>query len=119
MGLQMLREAPAETPAQLADRVGLAMARRERWGALRASFAEPRDEVKEFAASMTATYGPAVRVWESMPLDWITALYVVRYGENEAYWPAQLTDDDVVRARQWASDPSKTPQGVRYLPREG
>lgn len=115
--LEAQREHPKEPHELLADRAELARVRAKRWSELLGTFTV-RDEILDWAERMAALYGPEVRVWENR-LGWIAAFYVARFGENEAYWPAELSDEEVARALQWEKDPSTTPKGVRYIPRGG
>jgi len=113
MAAEMLREPPAESAELLSDVVELAIVRSRRWRALREEFPTPASPVLDWAQKMTIKHKRAtVRVWNNIT-DWVTALYIVRYGENEAYWPEQLSDDDVRRAERWLA--GELPQGVRYL----
>lgn len=103
------REPPEESHELLKDREQLAIVRKGRWLELLGSF-KVRKEIKQWAALMAAEYGKRVQVHENV-VDWVTALYIVRYGENEGYWPAELSDADVVRAHDWAK--GKLPLGVK------
>lgn len=78
----------------------IASDRRERWGKLLAERTE-LGPIIEWARRMAAKHGATITVWRTIGLDWITALYIVRYGEAESHWPPQLTLDDLTRARQW------------------
>lgn len=99
----------------LGDREQLKKVREARWKKRLASFPQPRAKILIWAEQMTAIHGnKKVRVWEN-EIDWIMALYIVRYGENEAYWPPNLSDRDIQRAFRWQADPRAIPDGVRYL----
>jgi hypothetical protein len=116
MAAEMLREPPVESHELLSDVVELALVRARRWEALRATFPTVRSDVIDWAQKMTVKHKRAtVRVWNNIT-TWITALYIVRYGENEAYWPEELTNEDVKRAERWLA--GELPQGVRYLDAE-
>lgn len=112
--LKALRDHPVEPVHLLSDREQLASVRKDRWRKLLKSFDEPRTEILSWAEQMAAVHGPEVIVWQNQ-LDWVTALYVVRYGENEAYWPRQFSDHDVRRAIQWQTQQGALPKGVRYV----
>ena len=71
--------------------------------------------IRSWAQAMTARYGPVVWV-RGHGLPWITALYVVRYGESEHFWPAHLGPDDLARAGRWFS--GATPLFVSHFPPE-
>lgn len=89
--------------------------RRQRWKALLAGREEP-PEILRWAADMEIVHGQkAVKVWRNV-LPWITALYVVRYGEAEDFWPARLGESDLAKARRWLS--GSTPAGVTYVQEE-
>jgi hypothetical protein len=115
---ELLREPPVEDGDLLNDRARLAGARVARWAALRESFPPPRDYIQAWAERMRANHqSPWVHV-NSKPhegyivfVDWITALYVIRYGENEAYWPEELNDLDLGRALAW--ERGKIPANVQ------
>jgi len=89
----------------------IAQDRRERWAKLLEGREESAD-IRTWAASMATLYGPMVRVHRSR-LDWITALYVTRYGEAEDFWPAQLGPDDLRKAQRWLRG-ERRPDGVVY-----
>jgi hypothetical protein len=115
---EILRKPPVEDDDLLRDRPLLGRARMARWAALRESFPAPRDEIQAWADRMDAKYQRAEVHVNSRPaegyivyVDWVTALYVIRYGENEAYWPAELTDQDVGRALAW--ERGKIPANVQ------
>ena len=94
-----------------AQHAAIATDRAARWAAL----LDGRDElagVREWAAQMTIAHGAEVQVWRTR-LPWLAALYVVRYGEAEHFWPHLLTADDLRRARQWSA--GELPNGVSYL----
>ena len=63
--------------------------------------------VVQWAISMAAQYGPYVRI-HSFIADWVTALLIVRYGEEPdgtktvdgVEWPSAFTDADMGRAMQ-------------------
>ena len=74
--------------------------RKERWAALRQARTE-LGPIVQWAERMAAKHGLTVQVWRTAGLDWLTALYIVRYGEAESHWPPQLTLDDLTRALQW------------------
>jgi hypothetical protein len=112
--LPVLRELPEETHELLADRERLARVRLARWSALLGTF-QVRQDVLGWARRMAALNGPRVQVWENT-VGWVMALYIARYGENEAYWPETLTDEDWQRAQQWERDDTLRPRGVRYIP---
>jgi hypothetical protein len=109
---EKLRVDPVETPELQNDRELLAKMRARRWKALRASFPSVRADIADWAVRMEALHGPRVKIWENL-VGWVTALYIARYGENEAYWPEELTDDDLTRALAW--ERGNLPQTVRYL----
>lgn len=101
--------APRGIEQQLA---AIAEDRAARWAALRAGLEESAD-ARSWAAKMTVLHGsPNVQIHRNR-LDWITALYVVRYGEAEDYWPTSLTADDVRRADRWFL--GDRPEGVLSL----
>lgn len=92
----------------------IAKDRQERWAALLAGREESAD-VREWAAKMAVLHG-SVRVYRT-ELDWITALYVTRYGESEDFWPAQLGPDDLIKAQRWYRG-ERRPDGVVYAREE-
>lgn len=93
----------------------IAQDRAERW-AKQLEGREELAEIREWAGQMTIRHrNQYVRAHRTV-LPWVTALYVVRYGEAEDYWPEALTADDARRARGWLL--GTTPEGVTYLPRE-
>ena len=74
--------------------------------------------LQEWAGFMAVRYGNAVKVHQTWHDNWLVALMIVRYGENEAVWPSTVTPQDLQRAQDWFS--GKTPIGVSYrTPREG
>lgn len=86
----------------------IATDRKARWKAFLADHTE-LGAVTAWAERMAQRFGPTVQVWATPKLDWITALYIVRYGEAESYWPAQLSLDDLRRALDWE-------RGIRAYP---
>lgn len=110
--LRALRAMPRESVELLADREKLAKVRYERWLALRDEFPPVNPAMADWAERMEAHYGPQVKIHENI-VDWITAFYVARYGENEAYWPEELDDNEVRRALAW--EKGSVPLGVRLL----
>lgn len=54
----------------------------------------------EWAAAMTAKYGPVCRI-HAHELPWLPALRVVRWGEEPAHWPTTWEDADLKRAADW------------------
>jgi hypothetical protein len=118
MMAELLRAPPKEDDDLLADRPALGAARVARWRALCDSFPAPRDEIQAWAQRMAAQHKTPKLHVNSRPaegyivfVNWITALYVIRYGENEAYWPAALSDQDVGRALAW--ERGKIPANVQ------
>ncbi len=89
----------------------IAQDRKERWAALLADREESAD-IRTWASNMTKLHGATVRIHRTR-LDWITALYVTRYGEAEDFWPTQLGPDDVVKALRWYRG-ERRPDGVVY-----
>jgi hypothetical protein len=67
------------------------------------------DEIKNFAAAMTAKSGATIQVWRAR-LPWIEALMVVRYGEEPKHWPAAFDAADIKRALLWLA--GDTPAAV-------
>lgn len=102
------------TIAQGQDAVFRAIAhdRRTRWAALLAGREESSD-IRTWATAMAALHGASVRIHRTRGLDWITALYVVRYGEAEDYWPERLGPDDLIKAQRWYRG-ERRPLGVVY-----
>lgn len=109
------RGTDAYLQALRADRVA-------RWTAL----LEGREEsggIRQWAADMAIQHMDIQRgvdrqaeptVWvHNTRLPWIMALYVVKYGEAEDFWPEGLSDDDLARARRWQT--GDMPEGVRYV----
>jgi hypothetical protein len=89
--------------------------RSSRWTALLKG-REESGGIREWARLMTARFeSPAVAI-RGHRLSWVMALYVVRYGESEHYWPAQLDEADLARATRWYT--GATPRDVTYLPGE-
>jgi len=91
--------------------------RAARWAAI----LKDREEsaaIRKWGADMAVVHrNPQVRIHRNT-LDWITALYVARYGEAEDFWPPQLGPADVLKAGRWLRG-QKKPEGVVYLPQEG
>lgn len=83
----------------------------ERWNAILLEIAIP-DEIHQWKDAMQKKHGPAVVV-HGMILGWINALFVVRYGQAEWFWPGALTADDLKRAQRWLA--GEIPEGVRYI----
>lgn len=108
------REMPHEPYELLADRERLAATRLQRWGVLLSTFTV-RKEMLEWARRMAARHGAQVQVWENF-VGWVMAFYIAVYGENEAFWPEELSDADVARALLWERDDARRPRGVRYIP---
>ena len=104
------RDPPDEPMNLLSDRKQLALVRQGRWKRLLEDFPPARRGILLWVEQMNDVQGPRVQVWENT-VDWLTALYIVRYGENEAFWPEQLSAADVDRARQWQL--GDIPQGVK------
>lgn len=105
------RAHPVEDVDLQADRPRLAQVRKGRWKKLRETFPEVSPEIAEWESHMKAAHGDTVQIHENVT-DYVTALYIARYGENEAYWPPSLSEHDVRRARAWAR--GKLPLGVRH-----
>ena len=90
--------------------------RAARWAKLLEGREESGD-IREWATQMSQLHSRAgnpvsvVRVFRNV-LPWITALYVVRYGEAEDTWPTSLTSDDGHRARKWLR--GDIPEGVKH-----
>lgn len=83
-----------------------------RWALLLAD-REESATIRQWVGAMSAKYqSDTVRVWNS-PVPWITALYIVRYGESEHYWPASLTPADERRAQRWLA--GDIPLGVALV----
>lgn len=101
-----------QAKGQDAQLEAIAADRASRWAKLLKGRTE-LPQILDWANQMTALYGPRVMVWRNR-LPWITALYVVRYGEAEHFWPAQLTAGDLERAHGWAMR-GDTPGAVRYI----
>jgi hypothetical protein len=115
---ELLRKPPIEDNDLLVDRARLASARVARWRALLESFPAPRDEIQAWAQRMAAQHKTPMLHVNSRPaegyiifVNWVTALYVIRYGENEAYWPEELNDLDLGRALAW--ERGKIPANVQ------
>jgi len=90
----------------------IATDRAARWAQLLAD-REESGEARTWAATMAAQHrGQLVRVHRTT-VPWIMALYVVRYGEAEDFWPAQLGADDMVKAHLWLGGPK--PEAITYL----
>lgn len=71
----------------------------------------------DWAARMSVKYGEKVKVWHNV-LDWVSALYVVRWGEAVEHWPDVLTEKDIQRAHDWEGGRGSIPNGLQYLPKE-
>jgi len=57
--------------------------------------------LRQWIARMAAHVGgDIVTVWRT-PTDHLSALAVVRYGEDPRRWPGEWTAEDVVRAIRW------------------
>lgn len=98
-----------------ATMMAIRLDRANRWGEL----LKDREElagIRSWAQAMTTRYRNAQVLVGGHALPWITALYVVRYGESEHYWPAHLGADDLARASRWYF--GATPIRVEYLPAE-
>lgn len=54
-----------------------------------------------WAKEMEASTGKALVKVHHNYLPWIAALLVSRYGEAVESWPAEVSADDVKRAREW------------------
>lgn len=105
-----------ETPEQryLACRAAVDADRLARWQPqLDALTQSASSELQQWASRMTVLYGPKCRIWRK-ELAWIPALVVARYGEAEDFWPAQLTDADLLRANQWLNK-ADAPEGTDYI----
>lgn len=87
------RGAPAVRTVIQADRL-------DRWTTLLRA-REERAGVRDWARRVTKRTGSATCLINGHELPWICALYVVRYGESEHYWPAELGEADVARATRW------------------
>ena len=92
--------------------------RLERW-AVWVHELEISSRMRKWAAMMTSIYGPKVIMHRADPkpgyqVDWITALLIVRYGEAEYFWPGELTDEELPRARAWLNGKA-TPAIVTYI----
>jgi hypothetical protein len=84
-------------------------------------------EVAVWALAMARQFGSYVRVHHFVA-DWITALLILRYGEepdaskstdpNFAGWPKAFTADDLVRAQQILAGEDWPRRVFRLLPRE-
>lgn len=84
-------------------------------------------EVAVWALAMARQFGSFVRVHHFVA-DWITALLILRYGEepdaskstdpNFAGWPKAFTAEDLVRAQQLLSAEDWPRRVFRLLPRE-
>ncbi len=89
--------------------------RAARWATLLAG-REESAEIRAWAAQMAILFGrQTVKVWRTH-VPWVAALYVVRYGEAEDFWPAQLGSDDLRKAHRWLR--GETPRGVSYVREE-
>jgi hypothetical protein len=93
------------------------------------------ERLADWAQRMTKRYGPVVKVWRNR-LPWLSALMVVRYGEDPIQWPPAFTDEDIDRADAWARgrrqrltevsahvrrnpQTGRTPAGIEYLDSPG
>lgn len=102
-----------QADGESAVRAAIQLDRAARWGELLGS-REENAGIREWAARMAeAKRNPLVQM-RGHAMPWVTALYVVRYGESEHYWPAQLGEADLARATQWLL--GKTPDALAYLP---
>ena len=95
--------------------------RLERWGEFVGALEIP-DALQKWAGMMGAIHGPNVLMHRGgtrpgYPVDWITALLVVRYGEAEYFWPEELGDEDLARARAWLSGKA-VPAAITFLMKE-
>ncbi len=57
-------------------------------------------EINAWAVAMEQKYGPKAKVWMH-DVDWVTALMIVRYGEDASQWPKEFTEEDAKRAMTW------------------
>jgi hypothetical protein len=67
--------------------------------------------LKKWDVLMKHAYPGGVEVWK-IPVSWLEALMVVRYGEDTRSWPDGFSDEDVLRAQRWLE--GKHPSGVSY-----
>lgn len=102
---EALRRQDDPRPLIIADRL-------QRWTSWLHAMRVPR-EFHEWAARMQAAYGLTVPVW-NVPLPWLLALLVVRYGEAEYWWPAEFQPADIARALEWEA--GVMPAAVRLKP---
>lgn len=110
------RDDPDEPTHLLADRAQLKRVREARWAKLLKSFRPPK-ELLAWAERMTLLHGnDMVQIYQN-EVPWITALYIIRYGENEAYWPATLSQEDLDRAIALERG-SRPALGMKILPRK-
>lgn len=61
------------------------------------SASDVRPEIVTWSATIVQRFGKKVRVHHNV-VDWITALFIIRYGEAEYHWPMEFTDEDLQRA---------------------
>lgn len=95
--------------------------RLERWAPLIKDMEVP-DAIEKWAGMMSAIHGPEVLMHHGGNLagykvNWITALVIVRYGEAEYFWPDELGDEDVARARAWLNG-KRVPPSATYIGKE-
>lgn len=121
--------------------VAVVQARLDAYAAHMATMTEVPAALVAWAGVMTAKYGPRVgmhfvgndevvidgmyiREMKDFSYDWLTALMVVRYGEepdgakvtgDHNGWPTSFSEDDVARAQRWAA--GDHPYGVHYFPK--
>lgn len=82
----------------------------------RAKTMDPEGALTVWVEKMTMLHGPRVRL-HSIAYSWLAALGVARYGEACAFWPAQFSEHDVIRAKRWLYR-SKMPEGATYITKE-
>lgn len=70
-------------------------------------------ELMEWSRYMQAKYGDTVKVHQSIYSNWLIVLLIVRYGENESYWPSSYSEADIQRAASWFH--GNKPEGVHYM----
>jgi len=57
-------------------------------------------ELAAWASAMEQKYGSKAKVW-CHDCDYITALMIVRYGEDVSHWPEEFSNNDIDRALTW------------------
>lgn len=71
--------------------------------------------VRLWATRQEGRFGPIVKVHHNF-MPWLAAFMVVRYGEEPAHWPNQLTAEDEQRVNTW--DTNRNPDVKVLNPNE-